>query len=211
MAGNEKIVYLRNLLTERFGVTARPLAGQILTGISSLDETGALQKGTITELLSSRASAGSALLIHSLLAYACQHRCFLALIDGSDSFDPQSACGNALNFLFWIRCEHATRAMQAADLVVRDGNFPIVILDLILNPAEELRRIPSSNWYRLQRLVEPAPAALLVLTRYSIVASASTKIVLSNWWSLLDLERNDTVARLRLRVCRSRSSRSVTV
>ena len=66
--------------------------------------------------------------------------------------------------------------MQAADLLLRDGNFPLVILDLVLNPVEELRKIPPSNWYRLQRLVEPAPTAFLVLTPRSMISSAQWKL-----------------------------------
>src|SRR5438045_5417133 len=114
MPVSRKIVDLRKVLAERFSRPAIPPGAQIATGISALDEAAALQKGAITELISSRPSSGSAFLIHSLLAYAQRHRLFLGLIDGSDSFDPQSAVTNGLKFLLWIRCENARQAMQAA-------------------------------------------------------------------------------------------------
>ena len=44
-----------------------------------------------------------------------------------------------------------------------------MVLDLVLNAAEELRKIPQTSWYRLQRLAEPVPTAFLVLTRHSIM------------------------------------------
>ena len=80
-------------------------------------------------------------------------------------------------------------AVKAADLLLRDGNFPLVVLDLVLNAADELRKIPQTSWYRLQRLVEPAPTAFLVLMRRSMISSAQTKLVLENNWQLADLRR----------------------
>ena len=93
--------------------------------------------------------------------------------------------------------------IKAGDLLLRDGNFPLVILDLVLNAPEELRKIPQTNWYRLQRLVELAPAACLVLTRYAMVASAQLKLVLENSWNLDSLEDESAMAELRFRVQRS--------
>src|SRR5204863_28205 len=78
----------------------------------------------------------------------------------------------------------ALKAIKAADLLLRDGNFPLVIVDLILNSPEELRKIPQTTWYRLQRLVESVPTACLVLTRYGMVNSAQLKLVLENSWNL---------------------------
>jgi hypothetical protein len=66
-----------------------------------------------------------------------------------------------------------------------------------------LRKIPQTNWYRLQRLVELAPAACLVLTRYAMVASAQLKLVLENSWNLDSLEDESAIAELRCRVQRS--------
>jgi hypothetical protein len=204
MAANRKIVDLRNLLAERFSATSTPPArDELITGLDVLDQISALRKGVITELISSRPSAGSALLIHCLLHVAQRKRFFLALLDGHDSFDVQSASPAALAHLFWIRCENAAQAIKAADLLLRDGNFPLVILDLILNAAEELRRIPATSWYRLQRLVEASPTAFLVMSRHNLVPSASTKLVLENEWHLADLQNDRALSQMRLRVRRS--------
>jgi hypothetical protein len=93
-------------------------------------------------------------------------------------------------------------AVKAADLLLRDGNFPLVILDLVLNPANELRKIPQTSWYRLQRLVEPVTTAFLVLTRRSMVSSAQVKLMLDNCWTLKDFGNRDVVSELKIHVRR---------
>jgi hypothetical protein len=165
-----------------------------------------LQKGAITELISPRISGGSASLIHALLQVAQRDRFFIALIDGRDSFDPSASGGlsNAgLHHLLWVRCTNALDAIKAADLLLRDRNFPLVIVDLVLNPPEELRKIPQTTWYRLQRLVEPAPTACLIMTRQGMVSSAELKIVLENSWRLESFEDENAISRLQFRVQRS--------
>jgi hypothetical protein len=133
---------------------------------------------------------------------AHRDRYFLALIDGRDSFDPAAAGNSRLRNLLWIRCHNALQAVKATDLILRDGNFPLVLLDLVLNPMNELRKIPQTSWYRLQRLVELIPSACLVLTRRSIVTSAQWKLTLDNTWTLQDLENGDSVSRLNIVVRR---------
>jgi hypothetical protein len=102
-----------------------------------------------------------------------------------------------------VRCTKALEAVKAADLLLRDGNFPLLVVDLILNSPEELRRIPQTTWYRLQRLVEAMPTSCLVLTRYEMVSSAQLKVVLENSWNLESLENHDAVSQLRVAVKRS--------
>ena len=129
----------------------------------------------------------------------------VALIDGRDSFDPSASggLGNAcLHHLLWVRCTKALDATKAADLLLRDGNFPLVIVDLVLNPPADLSKIPQTSWYRLQRLVESAPTACLVLTRQGMVSSAQLKIVLENSWTLETFEDESAISRLQIRVQR---------
>jgi len=211
MAASSKIIDLRNLLANRFPHAPAPAGTRLITGLASLDQaiSGGLPKGAITELI----SAGSASLIHALLQAAHRNRYFLALIDGRDSFDPSASggLGNAcLGYLLWVRCTKALEAIKAADLLLRDGNFPLVIVDLVLNPREELRKIPQTNWYRLQRLVESAPTACLVLTRLGTVSSAQLKIVLENSWTLESFEEENAISQLQIRVERSHLRRENT-
>jgi hypothetical protein len=213
MVAPGKIVDLRKLLAERFPHTPLPITtSPLITGLSFLDQAigGGLPKSAITELISPRVSAGSASLIHALVRTAHRNRYFLALIDGRDSFDPSGSGGpgNAcLGHLLWVRCTKALDAIKAADLLLRDGNFSLVIVDLVLNPREELAKIPQTSWYRLQRLVESAPTACLVLTRQGMVSSAQLKIVLENSWTLQTFEDERAISRLPIRVQRSQLHR----
>jgi hypothetical protein len=199
-----KVVDLRKLLAARFPHPSPPPTSVLSTGIEFLDQIagGGLPKSAIIELISPRASAGSASLIHGLLQSAERDRHFVALIDGSDSFDPGSSDNSALQHLLWIRCRKAFDAIKAADFLLRDGNFPLVIVDLVLNTPDELRKIPQTSWYRLQRLAEAVPSACLIINRQSMVSSAQLKIVLENSWTLADLEKQNAISSLRFRIQR---------
>ena len=205
MAASAKIIDLRNLLAERFPHPSCTTAKRLITGLPFLEESigGGLPRGAITELISPGTSAGSASLIHALIHCAYRDNYFLALIDGRDSFDPCGLDNTWLQHLLWVRCSKASEAVKAADLLLRDGNFPLVIVDLVLNAPEELRKIPQTNWYRLQRLVEVLPTACLVLTRYEMVSSAQLKLVLENSWDIQTFESEDALSRLRIVVKRS--------
>jgi hypothetical protein len=211
MAASDKIIHLRELLAERFPQTCATANHRLPTGVAVIDEVirGGLPKSVITELTSPNLSAGSALLTHTLLLEAHRHAFFLALVDGRDSFDPQTPTPAILRNLLWIRCSAAADAVKAADFLLRDGNFPLVVLDLVLNAPEELRKIPQSNWYRLQRLVEAAPTAFLVLTRQSIISSAQLKLSLDNAWRLSDLDQTHPTSRLKIRVDRIHGAREI--
>src|SRR5216110_1918075 len=205
MAPPAVIIDLRKALSERFPARSAPAASVLTTGLRFLDRasSGGLPKSAITELITPRPSAGSASLLHALLRAAQRDRHFVALIDGSDSFDPGSSDNSALRHLLWVRCRKAFDAIKATDFLLRDGNFPLVIVDLVLNAPQELRKIPQTSWYRLQRLVESAPTACLVLTRHGMVSSAQLKIVLENSWSLETFKEVDAISQLRFRVQRS--------
>ena len=200
-----KVVDLRKLLAARFPHPSPPPTTILPTGVEVLDRLGGggLPKSAITELISPKLSAGSASLIHALLRSAQRDQHFVALIDGFDSFDPGSSDNSALQHLLWVRCRKAFDAIKAADFLLRDGNFPLVIVDLVLNSADELRKIPQTSWYRLQRLVEAVPTACLIINRQSLVSSAQLKIVLDNSWTLADLEKENAISSLRFRIQRS--------
>jgi hypothetical protein len=207
MAASDKIIDLRNLLAKRFPHAPSPAATFLTTKLLFLDEVlgGGFPQGAITELISPQRSAGSASLIHALLHCAHRDRYFLALIDGRDSFDPSAiGPGNAsLRHLLWVRCTKAFEAIKATDLLLRDGNFPLVIVDLVLNAPEELRNLPQTSWYRLQRLVEATSTACLIMSRQSMVSSAQLKIVLENSWTLSNFDEPNTISRIRFRLQRS--------
>ena len=205
MAANAKLLDLRNLLAERFPSSPLATTARLRTGQSLIDSVlgDGLPKGAITEISSPPPSAGSASLIVGLVRAAQEARSFVALIDGRDSFDPEPLGQVCLRHLLWVRCHQAVEAVKAADLLLRDGNFPLVLLDLVLNMPNELEKIPQTSWYRLQRLVEPTSTAFLVLSRRSLVASARLKVVLENRWTLSTFEQEDALSLARFEVQRS--------
>jgi hypothetical protein len=205
MAMSGKIIDLRNLLAIRFPQAPMPMGTLLVTGLAPFDQPvgGGLPKGAITELISPRGSAGSASLVHAFIHGAYRDQYFMALIDGRDSFDPCTLANSILRQLLWVRCSKALEAVKAADLLLRDGNFSLLIVDLVLNSPEELRKIPQTTWYRLQRLVESVPTACLVLTRYETVSSAQLKLVLKNSWNLESLEKQEAISQLQIAVKRS--------
>jgi hypothetical protein len=205
MASSAKIIDLRNLLADRFPHPSCTTTRRLITGLPVLDEPsrGGLPGGAITELISPGTTAGTASLIRALVHCAYRDNYFLALIDGRDSFDPCGLDNAWLQHLLWVRCNKASEGVKAADLLLRDGNFPLVIVDLVLNAPNEFGKIPQTNWYRLQRLVEVLPTACLVLTRYEMVCSAQLKLMLENSWDIQTFETGDALSPLRIVVKRS--------
>jgi hypothetical protein len=79
--------------------------------------------------------------------------------------------------------------VKATDLLLRDGNLPLVLLDLQTMAPRQLGRIPMSTWHRFQRLVEMSGTALVVLTPQPIVEAARIRIALNAHWDLAVLKR----------------------
>ncbi len=175
----EKLAALRHLLAERFPTAPRP-AGRVLpTGIPALDEVaGGVPLSAVTEIVCAVPSCGSHLLLGQLLAATRATRTRVALVDSTDSFDPSSFAEDLLAHLVWVRCAGTAAALQAADLLARDANLGLVLLDLRRAPEAELRRTPATQWYRLQRAVEPTDLALVVETPRPSVPSAQLRLVL---------------------------------
>ena len=196
MPTSEKIIQLRHLLSERFPgarFSARAEAKPVIfwpTGIGQIDNLlhGGLPKGGIIELVNAPKKSGSALIIAALLRKAAAENQIITLIDGMDSFDACAFEQETLSRLLWVRCQNAAEAMKAVDLILRDRNLPLVLLDLALNPAKQLRKIPSSTWYRLQRISETTSAIFVVLTPQSTVGCAQVRLNLNERFTLEDVE-----------------------
>ncbi len=160
------------------------------TGLARLDQLlgGGLAKGGITEVVCPFPSSGGSSLIIALLRHTAGQGRWSALIDGSDSFDPASAGAGVLANLLWIRCGQAAEALRSADLLLRDGNLPLVVCDLHGNSPAELRRIPAPHWYRLQRALEPTALAFLALTPRPMIPCTHVRVELQSAFDLEALE-----------------------
>jgi hypothetical protein len=198
-AATAQLAALRHLLAERFPSAPRTAGRVLATGLAALDTaTGGLPLSAVTEVVCAAPSCGGHLLLAQLLAVTRTARTRVALIDGHDEFDPASLPPDLFAHLVWVRCAGATEALAAADLLARDANFALVVLDLRRASAGELRHIPTPTWYRLQRAVEGADLALLVATPRPVVPSVQLRLLLaiSQPAAALDAERPALVAAL---------------
>lgn len=195
----ENLAKLRHLLAERFPTAIRSVGRVLPTEIPAIDSAaGGLPLAAVTEIVCATPSCGGHLFLQQLLIVTRRERQRVALIDSTDSFDPCSAPADLLVHLLWVRCAGTTPALQAADLLARDANFGLVVLDLRRAPEADLRRIPGPQWYRLQRAVEPADLALIVFTPRASVPSAQLRFALtmSHAFSTCGQERPHLTTRL---------------
>jgi hypothetical protein len=190
---------LRQLLAERYPQAVRAEGRVRATGVPGIDEAvGGLPCGALTEIVCATPSCGGQLLLGELLQ-ATRRACGrMALIDGHDSFDPQSWPEDGLRPLVWARCRDTATALQVADIAARDANFQLVALDLRRAPAVELRRTPAPFWYRLQRAVEPADLSLVVFTPRATVPSAKLRLQLERSHALATMDEARPELALRL-------------
>lgn len=194
----EKFPGLRTNL-EEFSPDTRPFWQTGLRQIDTLLQ-GGLSKSALTEIVATRGGTGSALLACSLLRQATQAGQIVAFVDGADSLEVTQLEEVVLSRLLWVRCHSATEALKATDLLLRDGNLPLVLLDIAINPEKQLRGIPATTWYRLQRILEPIATACVVFTPRAMVSPAHDRIFLCSHFSLdaLEQDHDELLAELKM-------------
>ncbi len=200
MSASAQIAALRQQLAARFPTAQRAPGRALATGIPAIDEPtgGGLPLSAVTEITCRASSCGAQLLLQQLLLLTRKERRRIALVDSSDSFDPGSCAPDSLTHLLWVRLTDTALALQAADLLARDANLGLVVLDLRHAPEADLRRIPAPQWYRLQRAIEPTDSALIVFTPRPSVASAQLRLELGQSFppSAFNHERPSLIASL---------------
>ena len=208
MAVSPKIIELRKILAERYPRQTGTSCLSVPTGWSPLDSLlgGGLPKGAITQLLIPNISSGGAIVLHEIIETMHHTSQYVALIDSKDCFEP-AADDHPL--LLWIRCHNVLQALKATDLILRDGNLSLVILDFKENLDKELKRIPASAWYRFQRIIEENRNTLLTITRHPIVNNAQITISTIHRLCIDDLstQRTDLIKFISLEISRSRIQR----
>lgn len=184
-----ELAALRALVAEKFPQTAQAPSGRLSTGCEALDRRGGLIRGALTEVCGS--AAGSQLVVCALLEAAAREGFFLALIDAADAFEPGDWPEEQLARLLWVRCREAGTALKAADILVRDGNLPVLLLDLQGVPARQLQRIPVNTWHRFHRVIESSATVLLTLTSRPLVEGAPCRIAvrLESPWKAMNTPR----------------------
>ena len=172
---------IESALTDRFGhVFERNerLPAEVLPiGIEEIDS--ALQgfpRGAITEIHGA-ASSGRTSLMLAALATATSREEICAVVDCDDTLDLSSAAKAGVDFdrLLWVRGGHQLeRAFKAVDLILHAGGFGFIVLNLCDAPAQTLRRVISTWWFRFRRAIENKPTALIIMTSVAAVRSCAS-------------------------------------
>jgi hypothetical protein len=176
-----RLAALRQMLAEKFPTAEQKPGGMLRTAIASVDAVeGGLRRAALTEF----SGPGGALFLHALLETLGRERCFGALVDAARTFEPGDAPSAALARLLVVFCADAMQSVKAADLLLRDGNLSLVVLDFQNVPPRQLQSIPANTWHRLQRLAEQSTAAVIILTPQPMVESAQVRIAGDSRWTL---------------------------
>jgi hypothetical protein len=193
----------REALAEHFPETTPLPARQWATEWGEIDAAeGGLPHNAVTELCSSSACGG--FFLHRVLASLRERQALAARVDGGKTFDPGSYDAAAFPRLLTVFCDTVEQGVKVTDLLLRDGNLPLVLLDLQAVPLRSLGRIPASTWHRFQRLVERSGTALVVMTPQPVVEAARVRITLrASWsWEALQQRRCELFANIRVQVYR---------
>jgi len=176
---SDKVVVLRRLLDERFPTAPRRKRRIVPTGVRRIDELlpGGLVTGLLTEFVSVVPSGGSQLAFGSILLSTRLARQRVALVDAAHSFCLDGFDEDAVAHLVWVRCGSLAESWRAADLVVRDPNYSVVVIDVRGFPEREILRTRDSIWVRLQRAAEQADTAVAVQTCSAAVPNAAMRVV----------------------------------
>ena len=165
--------------SELIRAIARQRREEILpTTIEPLDALlgGGLARGKMTEI-SGRGARFS--IVIATLAASTSIGEAAALIDASDSFDPQLAetAGVDLQRLLWVRPHTMKETVTAAEMIGATG-FQLVIIDMGARRPPG-RRVPDATWVRLARVAESHGATILVSTPYALTGTTSEAMVLA--------------------------------
>jgi recombination protein RecA len=69
------------------------------------------------------------------------------------------------------------QVLRTTDLLIESGGFGLIALDLADVPAEPVRRIPLTTWFRFRRAIEHTPTILLVIEPQPIAGSCSSLLL----------------------------------
>lgn len=174
------VTALRQMLAARFPERARASVGHVVTEIRGLDDAlgGGLPTGRFTEVVSEGPGTGGQSIIAQLLAVTRRARQRIALIDGADGFDAAEVPPDHLRHLVWVRGRGVADAFAAADILLRDGNYAVVILDTRGLAERALLKTPTTTWHRMRHATEAGSIAALVLSTTALVPTVPRRLVL---------------------------------
>ena len=163
----------------------RRIARNAMEGGNSADPSR-IPKGGLIEICARGHSPGMSTVMRSLMISITRKGIFCALVDAGDSFDPAGAelAGVELDRLLWVRCRRQSgrektlapleQAFKAADILIQNGGFGLIAVDLATIPEAALRRVPLTTWFRFARVAEKTECALVFFSGYPAARSCAT-------------------------------------
>ena len=195
---------LTSQLPERLGDdAAAPLGTDTLDRALS----GGLPRGQVSEVVGPASSGRTSIAWMALAAATERGEsvALIDTFDRFD-LPTADACGIELSKLLWVRGQALSkttgaidpawlpgvcavsgpgtfmervidRAIKALNLVVQSGVCTVVVIDLIDVPANALRRLPASTWFRIERAIEGSDTAVLILAALPVARSAGGRSI----------------------------------
>lgn len=160
------------------------------TGLADIDGAfgGGIPGGTLCELIAPRSSCGAQTALRHLLQVARSRRLYAALVDLGSGFDPGSVPESSLESLLWLQCKTVKAALQAADVIVRDDNISLLLLDLCAAGRNTSHGIARTAWYRLQRALEKAGAVTILFARQPVSPASRLRWEVTAGWQIDNLD-----------------------
>ena len=181
----------------------RPAPVTVSTGIAALDElSGGIPRGALTEI-SGPASSGRTSVLLSLMARMTQANEVCALVDASDSFDPQSAeaAGVELKRVLWVRCS-ADQALRSSEHRTNkntkaEGGRTRWPDDPMIRFAVNRRRTDMCRTEQALKatdlLLQGGGFGLVVVDLAGVAADAARRVPLTSWFRFRrTVENTDT-------------------
>ncbi|MGF1530997.1 MAG: hypothetical protein ACFCU4_06525 [Puniceicoccaceae bacterium] len=207
VARSDAFAAVRKEVARRFPQAFRGGGSRIQTGLAGLDAVlgGGLLPGSFGEWVAAAPSSGGTSMIGTLIDTARRWGRLIALVDGADAFDPRMAWEpnrRAEGFL-WVRSGDAPKTIRAADLLLRDPHFGVVVMDLRGLPERVVRRsVRPAQWYRLQRLAGARGVILILLAARPLAQGVHYRLYLRQSHRMEDFEtpREHLLERIAFRV-----------
>ncbi len=195
---------LTSTLPERLGDDAVAAFG---TDILDRALSGGLPRGQVSEVVGPASSGRTSFAWAALAAATLRGESVALIDTFDRFDPPTAhACGIELSRLLWVRGQAVSktavaidpawlpgvravngpgtfmervidRAIKSLNLVVQSGVCTLVVLDLIDVPANALRRLPASTWFRIERAIEGSDTAVLILSAIPVARSAGGRSI----------------------------------
>ncbi|MGB0371048.1 MAG: hypothetical protein ACPGN3_06820 [Opitutales bacterium] len=159
------------------------------------------------ELVESQIACGAQIHVEALLEEASKLQSYAAIIDTQQTWNPSQLSSEALRHILWVRCREQSQALRAADVLIRDENFRIILIDLRTLSHSALKRIPQSHWYRLQRIAQNQNSTLIAATSFPSIAASQLRIEIGAHLDLSSFhkKRSDLSEHLNTSIIRQRT------